>query len=69
LANKGSQPVYNTNPKSRQWLNVNGAINIVRGFLPKFYIFEGKRMKDDYIKSCKLGHVWQCKRRHEHDFF
>jgi hypothetical protein len=30
-------------------------MNVVGFVLPKLYIFKGKRLRDDYIKFCKLG--------------
>ncbi len=30
-------------------------VNVVGGVLFGFYIFKGERLKDDYIKLCKLG--------------
>jgi hypothetical protein len=47
--------VYSTIPKSQEWLPINYVINIARLALPRFHIFRGKRLKDDYIKLCKSG--------------
>jgi hypothetical protein len=54
FAKKGSQQVYNTIPKSREWMIVNYAINAAGGVLPSFYIFKGERIGKDYIQQCKL---------------
>ncbi len=45
--------IYNTIPKSQEWLIVKYVINDVRGVLHGFYIFRGKRLKDHYIRLCK----------------
>jgi hypothetical protein len=34
---------------------VNYVINVTRDILLGFYIFRGEKLKDDYIKLCKLG--------------
>ncbi len=51
----GSQHVYNTIPKSREWLTINYVVNVVGTTLPRFYIFRGEKICDDYIQFCKLG--------------
>jgi len=55
LAKRGSQKVYITILKLRKWLTINCVVNVVRNILPGFYIFKKERIKDDYIKKCKLG--------------
>jgi hypothetical protein len=55
LARRRSIAVYNIIPKSQEWLIVNCVVNVVGGVLFGFYIFKGERLKDDYIKLCKLG--------------
>jgi hypothetical protein len=53
LAKRGSQQVYNTIPKSREWMIVNCAINAIRGIHHGFYIFKCERIREDYIQECK----------------
>jgi hypothetical protein len=53
LAKGGSQQVYSTIPKSREWMIVNCAVNVVGGVPLGFYIFKGQRIKKDYIQQCK----------------
>jgi hypothetical protein len=55
LARRGSNVIYNTIPKSREWLIVNCVINAVGGILLSFYIFKGERLRDDYKRLYKLG--------------
>jgi hypothetical protein len=40
LVKKGSQQIYNTIPKSREWMIVNCVVNAARGVLHSFYIFK-----------------------------
>jgi hypothetical protein len=58
LAKRGSQIVYSTIPKFREWLIVNCIVNDVGSILMGFYIFRGERLHDDYIQKCKLGHMY-----------
>jgi hypothetical protein len=55
LARRGSHKVYNTIPKSKEWLIINYVVNAIGGSLPRFYIFRGYRIKENYIKHCKEG--------------
>jgi hypothetical protein len=41
--------VYNTIPKSMEWLIVNYVVNVTRTTLPRFYIFREKKIRNDYI--------------------
>ncbi len=45
--------MYNTIPKSREWLIVNCVVNAIGTSLLRFYIFSGKRIHDDYIEHYK----------------
>jgi hypothetical protein len=53
LARRRSNVVYNTIPKSREWLIVNYASNVAKGILLGFYIFKGEKLRDDHIRLCK----------------
>jgi hypothetical protein len=55
LARRGSNQVYNTILKSREWLTGNFVINVVGDCLPGFYIFKGEWIRDDYSRLCKVG--------------
>jgi hypothetical protein len=50
---KGSNTIYNTIPKSQEWLIIKKLVNIIRGVLPRFYFFKRKKLKDDFTKLCK----------------
>jgi len=55
LTKKGSHQVYNTIPKSKEWLTINCAMNAIEGLILRFYIFQGERIRDDCIKHYKFG--------------
>jgi hypothetical protein len=55
MARKGSNVVYNTIPKYREWLTINCVMNVAKGVLLRFYIFKGEELQDDDIKFSKLG--------------
>jgi hypothetical protein len=52
LAKRGSQQVYNTIPKSKEWMIINCVVNATRNILLSFYIFKGERIKEYYIQQC-----------------
>jgi hypothetical protein len=41
--------------KSKEWLTINCAMNVIEGLILKFYIFQVEKIKNDYIKHCKFG--------------
>ncbi len=47
--------MYNIILKSRKWLTINCVVNAAWGSIPGFYIFQGERIRDDYIMHYKLG--------------
>jgi hypothetical protein len=53
LTKNGSNVVYSTIPKFREWLIINIVMNVTRFLLPRFYIFRRERLRGDYIKLCK----------------
>ncbi len=53
LARRGSHQIYNTIPRSKEWLTINYVVNAAKGSFPRFYIFKGKRIRHDYIKHSK----------------
>jgi hypothetical protein len=59
LARKGANAVYNIIPKSQDWLTINYVVNVTRGVLHGFYIFEGERLRD-----ATLNFANQCKKKH-----
>jgi len=69
LVKIGSQQVYNTIPKSKEWLIFNYAINDAWGFLLRFYIFRGENNKDDCIRDCKLGTCIHAKKTMDDMFY
>jgi hypothetical protein len=55
LAKRGPHMVYNTIPKSHEWLIINCVVNVVGTILPRFYNFKGKRLRNNYMKFWKLS--------------
>jgi hypothetical protein len=64
MVKKRSNVVYNTIPKSWEWLTINCVVNVARGVLLGFYIFKGEKLQDDYIKFCKLGTCMAMQKKH-----
>jgi len=61
LAKRNSQQVYNTIPKSREWLIINCVINAIRSILLGFYIFKGKKSKMITLENVNKDHAMQKK--------
>jgi len=61
LAKRNSQQVYNTIPKSREWLIINCVINAIRSILLGFYIFKGKKSKMITLENVNKDHALQKK--------
>jgi len=61
LAKRNSQQVYNTIPKSREWLIINCVINAIRSILLGFYIFKGKKSKMITLENVSKDHAMQKK--------
>jgi hypothetical protein len=57
LVKQSSCDVYNTIPKSREWLIVNCIINATRFTLLVFYIFKRSKMQENYITKNMHGNV------------
>jgi hypothetical protein len=55
LVKRDSNHIYNIIPKSWEWLIMNYVMNVVDEVLPRFYIFKGERLRDDYITFYKIG--------------
>jgi len=53
LAKQGSHQMYNTIPKSREWLIINCVVNVVGTIMSGFYMFKGEWIHDDYIQFYK----------------
>jgi hypothetical protein len=53
LVKRGSHQVYKSISKYVEWLAMNYVVNATKGSLPRFYIFMGETIKDEYIKHCK----------------
>jgi len=47
LTKHGLQKGYNTIPKSSERFAMNCVVNVAKGFLPTFYIFNGEKLQKD----------------------
>ncbi len=45
--------MYNTIPKSKEWLIIKCVVNKIKTTLLRFYIFKKKRIYDEYIQFYK----------------
>ncbi len=55
--------MYNIIPKSKEWLTIYNYFFAAAGTtLPRFYIFKGKRIQNNYIQFCKP--IWFCSQKH-----
>jgi hypothetical protein len=45
--------MYNTTPKSKEWLIVNYVVNVTGTTLLGFYIFRREKIRDNYIQVYK----------------
>ena len=52
---KGTRSVHTLLPNEREWLTVLTCINATDLHIPGFYIFRGKRIRDNYIRFCEDG--------------
>jgi hypothetical protein len=50
LAKRGSQQVYRTIPKSKEWMTVNCTVNAIGSVLLGFYIFKGERIAFNNVR-------------------
>lgn len=54
-AKKGTRSVHNLMPNEREWLTNLTWINATRECIPGFYIFCGKRIRENYLAHCEDG--------------
>ncbi len=60
VTKQGSQQVYNTLHKCREWLIPNCVVNTIGRVLSIFYIFKGRDLHDDCnSKIVNNQFVWQ----------
>jgi hypothetical protein len=55
IAKTGAIRVQSLVPDQREWLSVLVYINGVGLAIPSFYIFRGKRFRQNYIERCEPG--------------
>ncbi len=64
MARKKSNVVYNTIPRSWEWLIINCVVKVIRGVLLGLKKFKGEKLQDDYTKFCKLGTYMAMQKKH-----
>ena len=52
-AKKGVRSEYKLAPNEREHLTTLTCINTARHHIPNFYIFKGKKIRENYIVHCK----------------
>ena len=55
IARRGARRVHSIVPNQREWLSVLVCINAVGTSIPSFYIFHGRRFRQNYIEKCEAG--------------
>lgn len=55
IARKGARRVHSIVPNQREWLSVLVCINAEGTSIPSFYIFRGRRFRQNYIEKCEAG--------------
>ena len=55
IARRGARRVQSIVPNQREWLSVLVCINASGSAIPAFYIFRGRRFRQNYIEKCEAG--------------
>jgi hypothetical protein len=55
IACRGARCVYTIVPDQPEWLSVLVYINAAGLAIPSFYVFKGKRFRQNYIERCEPG--------------
>ena len=55
IARRGARRVHSIVPNQREWLSVLVCINAAGTSIPSFYIFRGRRFRQNYIEKCEAG--------------
>ena len=54
-ARKGSRSVHKVLPNEREWITNLTCVNAAGDHIPGFYIFQGKRLRSNYVIHCEDG--------------
>ena len=54
-ARKGSRSVHKVLPNKREWITNLTCVNAAGDHIPRFYIFQGKRLRSNYVVHCEDG--------------
>jgi hypothetical protein len=63
IAKTGAKRMLSIISNQREWLSVLVYVNAARRVIPSFYIFQGKRFRQNYIQHCKVGATMAMQRR------
>ena len=55
IARTGARRVQTIIPNQREWLSVLACVNAAGKAIPSFYIFRGRRFRQNYIQLCEPG--------------
>lgn len=55
IARTGAKQVHSIVPNQREWLSVLVCMNAAGFAIPSFYIFRGRRFRQNYIQRCEAG--------------
>ena len=55
LALRGTRSVHAIIPNERQWISVLVSVNSAGHTMPSYYVFKGKRQRQEFISSCENG--------------
>ena len=55
IAWRGARNVHSLVPNKQKWMSILVCINVARASIPSFYIFCGKRFRQNYIEKCEPG--------------
>jgi hypothetical protein len=53
IVKRGARHIHSIVPNQREWLSVLVAVNAAGQAIPAFYIFRGKRFRQNYIEHCE----------------
>ena len=55
IVTRGTKNVHTIIPQDRQWISILVAINFARRTMPNYYVFKGKRARQQFIFLCEEG--------------
>ena len=55
IAKMGTRAIHTIVPNERNWISMLVVMNSVRHTMPNYYVFKGKRPREEYISLCEDG--------------